>query len=57
MHAATFFSSGVLLVKFMRLSSAEELTQDDDQPYVVNPPDGLPVVPGELYQNGHCYRP
>jgi hypothetical protein len=36
---------------------ADELTHDDDQPYVVNPPDGLPVVPGELYQNGRCYRP
>ncbi|MFD1048167.1 hypothetical protein ACFQ1S_22815, partial [Kibdelosporangium lantanae] len=25
--------------------------------YQVNPPNGLPVIPGDLYQNGRCFKP
>lgn len=27
------------------------------RPYEVNPPPGLPVVPGDLFQNGRCFTP
>jgi hypothetical protein len=33
------------------------LTRNGSRPYQVNPPPGLPVVPGDLYQNGRCYKP
>jgi hypothetical protein len=32
------------------------LARSGDRPYVVNPPAGLPVVPGDLYQSGRCYQ-
>ncbi len=38
------------------VSSCEQSLQRT-APYQVNPPDGLPIVTGDLYQNGRCYRP
>jgi hypothetical protein len=35
----------------------KSLTRDGARPYQVDPPAGLPVVAGDLYTNGHCYRP
>lgn len=32
------------------------LTRGGSRPYQVNPPAGLPVSPGDLYQNGRCFR-
>jgi hypothetical protein len=35
----------------------KSLTRSGDRPYVVDPPAGLPVDAGDLYQSGRCYRP
>jgi 3D (Asp-Asp-Asp) domain-containing protein len=32
------------------------LTRQGSRPYQLNPPAGLAVSPGDLYQNGHCFR-
>ncbi|MFC0431253.1 hypothetical protein [Kutzneria buriramensis] len=32
------------------------LTRNGSRPYQLNPPAGLPVSPGDLYSNGHCYQ-
>jgi hypothetical protein len=34
----------------------ETLARNVSRAYQVNPPPGLPVVPGDLYQNGRCYK-
>jgi 3D (Asp-Asp-Asp) domain-containing protein len=34
----------------------DNLTRDGASPYVVNPPNGLPVSSGDLYRAGRCYR-
>ncbi|GAA3435694.1 hypothetical protein [Kutzneria kofuensis] len=34
----------------------DSLTRNGSRPYQVNPPAGLAVSPGDLYQNGHCFR-
>jgi 3D (Asp-Asp-Asp) domain-containing protein len=34
----------------------DSLTRGGSRPYQLNPPTGLPVSPGDLYQNGHCFR-
>jgi hypothetical protein len=33
------------------------LARSGDRPYVADPPAGLQVVPGDLYQSGRCYQP
>jgi hypothetical protein len=35
----------------------KSLARSGDRGYVVNPPAGLQVVPGDLYQSGRCYQP
>jgi hypothetical protein len=39
------------------LACEDSLIHRGVRPYQVNPPPGLPVVPGDLYQNGRCYKP
>jgi hypothetical protein len=39
------------------LACEDSLTRREARPYQVDPPPGLPVVSGDLYQNGRCYRP
>ncbi|WP_273935009.1 hypothetical protein [Kutzneria chonburiensis] len=34
----------------------DSLTRNGSRPYQLNPPAGLAVSPGDLYQNGHCFR-
>jgi 3D (Asp-Asp-Asp) domain-containing protein len=34
----------------------DSLTREGSRPYQLNPPAGLAVSPGDLYQNGHCFR-
>jgi 3D (Asp-Asp-Asp) domain-containing protein len=34
----------------------DSLTRQGSRPYQLNPPAGLAVSPGDLYQNGHCFR-
>ncbi|MBP2327736.1 hypothetical protein JOF56_008121 [Kibdelosporangium banguiense] len=34
----------------------KSLARQGDRPYVVNPPAGLPVTAGDLYQSGRCYQ-
>jgi 3D (Asp-Asp-Asp) domain-containing protein len=34
----------------------DSLTREGARPYQLNPPAGLAVSPGDLYQNGHCFR-
>jgi hypothetical protein len=39
------------------LACEDSLTHDGFRPYEVNPPPGLTVIPGDLYQNGRCFKP
>jgi 3D (Asp-Asp-Asp) domain-containing protein len=39
------------------LACEDALTRSGAQPYEVNPPPGLPVIPGDLYRNGTCFQP
>jgi hypothetical protein len=39
------------------IDCTKSLARSGDRGYVVNPPSGLPVVPGDLYQSGRCYQP
>lgn len=39
------------------LTCQTRLTRTGDQPYQIDPPAGLPVVAGNLYENGACYQP
>jgi 3D (Asp-Asp-Asp) domain-containing protein len=34
----------------------DSLTRNGSRPYQLNPPTGLPVSPGDLYSNGHCFH-
>lgn len=34
----------------------KSLARSGDRPYVADPPAGLEVVPGDLYQSGRCYQ-
>lgn len=34
----------------------DSLTREGSRPYQLNPPAGLAVSPGDLYQNGRCFR-
>jgi 3D (Asp-Asp-Asp) domain-containing protein len=38
------------------LACEDSLTHDGSRPYEVNPPPGLTVIPGDLYQNGRCFQ-
>jgi 3D (Asp-Asp-Asp) domain-containing protein len=39
------------------IACEESLTRGGSRPYQVNPPTGLPVLAGDLYRDGTCFKP